>query len=49
MVTVSLTKPVARIFQLLRLLDRLPEFLRDKHYSLRREEAYLYWVKLIKR
>jgi len=28
-----------------RLLDQLREVLRYKHYSLRTEEAYLYWVK----
>jgi integrase len=28
------------------LLDQLREVLRYKHYSLRTEEAYLYWVKI---
>lgn len=32
-----------------RLLDQLREVLRYKHYSLRTEEAYLYWVKFFVR
>jgi site-specific recombinase XerD len=39
------TKPVSYIPQSPRLLDQLREVLRYKHYSLRTEEAYLYWVK----
>ena len=38
-------KPVSYIPQSARLLDQLCEILRYKHYSLRTEEAYLYWVK----
>ena len=37
-------KPVSHIPQSPRLLDQLREVLRCKHYSLRTEEAYLYWV-----
>ena len=37
--------PVSYIPQSPRLLDQLREVLRYKHYSLRTEEAYLYWVK----
>ena len=29
----------------IRLLDRVRERLRIKHYSLRTEEAYLYWIR----
>lgn len=36
--------PVSYLPQSLRLLDQLREVLRYKHYSLRTEEAYLYWV-----
>jgi len=42
-------KPVSYIPQSARLLDQLREVLRYKHYSLRTEEAYLYWVKLFVR
>lgn len=35
--------------QSVRLLDQLREVLRFKHYSLRTEEAYLYWVKFFLR
>ena len=38
-------KPVSYIPQSARLLDQLREVLRYKQYSLRAEEAYLYWVK----
>ena len=41
--------PVSYIPQSARLLDQLREVLRYKHYSLRTEEAYLYWVKLFVR
>jgi site-specific recombinase XerD len=43
------TKPVSYFPQSLRLLDQLREVLRYKHYSLRTEEAYLYWVKFFVR
>ncbi len=43
------TKPVSYIPQSSRLLDQLREVLRYKHYSLRTEEAYLYWVKFFVR
>ena len=43
------TKPVSYIPQSTRLLDQLREVLRYKHYSLRTEEAYLYWVKFFVR
>jgi hypothetical protein len=36
--------PVSYIPQASRLLDQLGEALRYKHYILRSEEAYLYWV-----
>ena len=39
------TTPVAYIPLSTRLLDQLREILRYKYYSLRTEEAYLYWVK----
>lgn len=42
-------KPVSYIPQSSRLLDQLREVLRYKHYSLRTEEAYLYWVKFFVR
>lgn len=38
-------KPDLHIPQSLRLLDQLREMLRYKHYSLRTEQAYLYWVR----
>lgn len=38
-------KPISFIPQSSRLLDQLREVLLYKHYSLRTEEAYLYWVK----
>lgn len=43
------TKPASYIPQSVRLLDQLREVLRYKHYSLRTEEAYLYWVKFFVR
>ena len=43
------SKPVSYIPQSPRLLDQLREVLRYKHYSLRTEEAYLYWVKFFVR
>jgi len=46
---VPLMKPVSYIPQSLRLLDQLREVLRYKHYSLRTEEAYVYWVKFFVR
>ena len=42
-------KPVSYIPQSPRLLGQLREVLRYKHYSLRTEEAYLYWVKFFVR
>jgi site-specific recombinase XerD len=42
-------KTVSYIPQSPRLLDQLREVLRYKHYSLRTEEAYLYWVKFFVR
>ncbi|MBP6720294.1 MAG: phage integrase N-terminal SAM-like domain-containing protein [Rhodoferax sp.] len=42
-------KPVSYIPQSARLLDQLREVLRYKHYSLRTEEADLYWVKFFVR
>ena len=42
-------KPVSYIPQSSRLLDQLREVLRCKHYSLRTEEAYVYWVKFFVR
>jgi hypothetical protein len=42
-------KSVSYIPQPPRLLDQLREVLRYKHYSLRTEEAYLYWVKFFVR
>lgn len=33
------------VFKSTRLLDQLREQIRDLHYSLRTEEAYVYWVK----
>ncbi len=42
-------KPVSYSPQSPRLLDQLREVLRYKHYSLRTEEAYLYWVKFFVR
>ena len=41
--------PVSYIPQSPRLLDQLREVLRYKHYSLRTEEAYVYWVKFFVR
>ena len=43
------TTPVAYIPLSTRLLDQLREVLRYKYYSLRTEEAYLYWVKFFVR
>lgn len=50
-ITVSMmsSKPISYIPQSPRLLDQLREVLRYKHYSLRTEEAYLYWVKFFVR
>lgn len=42
-------KPVSYIPQSTRLLDQLREVLRYKHYSLRTEEAYVYWVRFFVR
>jgi integron integrase len=42
-------KPVSYIPQSTRLLDQLREVIRYKHYSLRTEEAYVYWVKFFVR
>lgn len=42
-------KPVSYLPESPRLLDQLREVLRYKHYSLRTEEAYLYWVKFFVR
>ena len=41
--------PVSYIPQSPRLLDQLREVLRYKHYSLRTEEAYVYWVRFFVR
>lgn len=41
--------PDLHIPQSLRLLDQLREVLRYKHYSLRTEQAYLYWVRFFVR
>ena len=48
-VFVMFAKPVSYIAQSPRWLDQLREVLRYKHYSLRTEEAYLYWVKFFVR
>lgn len=40
-------KSVSYILQSPRLLDQLREVLRYKHYSLRTEDACLYWVKFL--
>lgn len=50
-ITVSMmsAKPASHIPQSPRLLDQLREVLRYRHYSLRTEEAYLYWVKFFVR
>lgn len=37
-------KPGAPLLRPARLLDQLRERIRYKHYSLRTEESYLYWV-----
>ena len=42
-------KPDLHIPQPLRLLDQMREVLRYKHYSLRTEQAYLYWVRFFVR
>jgi len=42
-------KPVSYIHRSTRLLDQLREVLRYKHYSLRTEEAYVYWAKFFVR
>ena len=42
-------KPELPIPQSLRLLDQMREVLRYKHYSLRTEQAYLYWVRFFVR
>lgn len=39
------TKPIRPILQSTRLLDQLRESIRYKHYSLRTEQAYVYWVR----
>ena len=38
-------RPVSYIPKSLRVLEQLREVMRSKHYSLRTEEAYLYWVR----
>ena len=38
-------KPGAPLLRSVRLLDQLRERIRYKHYSLRTEESYLYWVR----
>ena len=43
------TKPVSYSPESPRLLDQFRAVLRYKHYSLRTEEAYLYWVKFFVR
>jgi hypothetical protein len=40
--------PVSYIAPSPRLLAQLLEVLRNKHYSLRTEEAYAYWVKFLR-
>jgi trehalose-6-phosphatase len=42
-------KPAPYIPQSTRLFDQLREVLRYKHYSLRTEDAYVYWVKFFVR
>lgn len=42
-------KPGAPLLRSVRLLDRLRERIRYKHYSLRTEESYLYWVRFFVR
>lgn len=42
-------KPDLHIPQSVRLLDQLREVLRYRHYSLRTEQAYLYWVRFFVR
>lgn len=42
-------KPGAPLLRSARLLDRLRERIRYKHYSLRTEESYLYWVRFFVR
>ena len=37
--------PVAYLPQSKRLLEQVREVLRYKHYSLRTEQAYLYWIR----
>ena len=37
--------PVAYLPQSKRLLDQVREVLRYKHYSLKTEQAYLYWIR----
>lgn len=39
--------PVAYLPQSGRLLDQVREVLRYKHYSLKTEQAYLYWVRFL--
>lgn len=41
--------PVTYIPQSKRLLEQLREVLRYKHYSLKTEQAYLYWVRFFVR
>ena len=48
-VTLSAMKPDCHIAQPLRLLDQFREVLRYKHYSLRTEQAYLYWIRFFVR
>ena len=42
-------KPDSHILQPLRLLDQVREMLRYRHYSLRTEQAYLYWIRFFVR
>lgn len=41
--------PVAYPAQPRRLLEQVRELIRYKHYSLKAEEAYVYWVRLFVR
>ncbi len=45
----ALMNPVAYLPQSGRLLDQVREVLRYKHYSLKTEQAYLYWVRFFVR
>jgi hypothetical protein len=41
--------PVTYLPQSPRLLDQVSEVLRDRHYCLRTEQAYWYWVRFFVR